>query len=83
MTLMSRASATSLVVGLVFSISGIAAQTYSGELGTATGEFWPSIETYIQVPRKALVLAQSGQPGEREIAIGDVWRAANGTVGSQ
>jgi hypothetical protein len=71
MSLTSRASATSLVI--VFSISGVTAQTYSGELRTATGEIWPSIEPYIQVSREALELAEPGQPGDLEIATGDMW----------
>ena len=75
MSVTSRASATSLVVGvgLMLSISGVAAQPYSGELQTATGEIWPSIEPYIQVPRNALELPEPDQPGDLEIAAGDVW----------
>jgi hypothetical protein len=73
MSLTSRASATSLVIGLIFFVSGVNAQTYSGELQTATGEIWPSIEPYTQVPREGLELAEPSQPGDLEIATGDVW----------
>jgi len=71
MSVGSRALATSLVIGML-SISGLAAEPYSGEQ-TATGEIWPSIEPYIQAPLKALELPEPGQPRDLEIAAGDVW----------
>jgi hypothetical protein len=74
MSVTSRASATSLVIGigLMLSISRVAAQPYSGEPQTAMGEIWPSMEPYIQAPRKALELPEQGQPSDLEIAVGDV-----------
>jgi hypothetical protein len=69
----SRASATSLAIGigLMLSISDVATQPYSSE--QTTGEIWLSIEPYIQAPQKALELPEPSQPGDLEIAAGDVW----------
>src|SRR5262249_16122175 len=80
-----RASATSLAIGigLMLFISDVAAQPYSGELQTATGEIWPSIEPYILAPRKALELPEPNQPGDLEIAAGDIWPSRQNTPASQ
>lgn len=85
MSVTSRAAATSLVIaiGCMLSISGVAAQPYSGELQTITGEIWPSIEPYIHSPRKALELPEANQPGDLEIAAGDVWPPRENTSASQ
>ena len=84
MSVTSRAATTSLVIaiGFMLSISGVAAQPYSGELHTATGEIWPSIEPYIMAPRRALELPEPGQPGDLEIAAGDVWPSRQNTPAS-
>src|SRR5262245_3052715 len=78
MSLSSR-PATSLIICLIFFISGVSAQTYSDEIPIAVGEVWPSIEPYIQVPREALDLPVPGQPGDLEIATGDVWPSRQNT----
>jgi hypothetical protein len=85
MSVTSRARATSLVIaiGFMLSISGVAAQPYSGELETATGEIWPSREPYIQAPRKALELPEPGQAADLEIAAGDVWPSRQNAPTSQ
>jgi hypothetical protein len=82
MSLTSR-SATSLITCLIFFTSGVSAQIYSDELRTTTGEVWPSIEPYIQVPREALDLPIPGQPGDLEIATGDVWPSRQSTPASR
>src|SRR5262245_26579498 len=84
MSATSRASATSLVIGigLMLSISDVATQPYSGEQ-TATGEIWLSIEPYILAPQKALELPEPGQPGDLEIAAGDIWPSRQNAPSSQ
>src|SRR5262245_6019933 len=72
MSVTSRSAAASLVVGLMLSLCRLDAQPYSAE-ETATGEIWQSIEPYIQAPRNALELPEPGQPGDLEIAAGDIW----------
>jgi hypothetical protein len=79
MSVGSRALATLLVIGML-SISGLAAEPYSGEQ-TATGETWPSIEPYIQAPRNALELPEPDQPGG--LAAGDVWPSRQNAPTSQ
>jgi hypothetical protein len=83
MSVTSRASATSLVIviGLMLSVSGVAAQPYSGELEIATGEIWPSMEPHIQTPR--MELPEPGQAADLEIAAGDVWPSRQNTPTSQ
>ena len=82
MSVTSRAATTSLVIaiGFMLSISGVTAQLYSGEHNTATGEIWPSIEPYILAPRRALELEE---PGDLEIAAGDVWPSRQNAPTSQ
>jgi len=84
MSVTSRASATSLVIGigLMSSISGLAAQPYSGEQA-ATGEIWPFVDPYILAPRKALELPEPGQPGDLEIAAGDIWPSRQNAPASE
>jgi hypothetical protein len=55
MSVTSRATATSLVIviGFMLAVSGVTAQPCLAELETAMGEIWPSMEPYIQAPRKA------------------------------
>ena len=72
-----------LVIGLIFPIFSVSAQTASGEVGTATGDVWPYREEYIYIPREALEWSNPGPQRELEIATGDVWPSRKNTPSSQ
>jgi hypothetical protein len=68
----SVAIAALLSLQLILPISA-PAQTGSNTFDKAIGDVWSSREELVYVPRKALELPDPVEPGDVEMAIGDVW----------